>query len=57
MAVLTNLKLLVLRRSTNFDGFSRNAILFATFCLKLGQNPKIWQFLQKVASFEEIEGF
>ena len=25
-------KLLVLRRSTSFDGFSPNAILFATFC-------------------------
>ena len=25
-------KLLVLARSTRFDGFSQNAILFATFC-------------------------
>ena len=25
-------KLLVLRRSTSFDGFSPNAVLFATFC-------------------------
>ena len=35
-------KLLILRRSSSFDGFSRNAIPFATFCYKFGQNPKTW---------------
>ena len=29
---LLDKKLLVLRRSTRLDGFSRNAILFGTFC-------------------------
>ena len=50
-------RLLVLRRSTRFGGFSPNAILFATFCSKLAQNPSARYFAQKVASFEEIERF
>ena len=50
-------KLLVLRRSTSFHGFARDAILFATFCYKFGQNPKIWYCAQKVASFEDINKF
>ena len=50
-------ELLVLRRSTCFGGFSPNAIPFATFCQKLGQNPTARYFAQKVASFEEIDTF
>ena len=30
-------KLLVLAKSTSFDGFSQNPRLFATFCLKLDE--------------------
>ena len=56
MVVCTK-KLLVLKRSTRFGGFSQNAIVFATFCLKFAQNPKTWYFAQKVYSFEEIEKF
>ena len=51
-------KWLISRRSTRFGGFSPNAILFATFCKKLGQNPTAWYFFaQKVAYFEEIDKF
>ena len=50
-------KLLISRRSTSFGGFSPNAILFATFCSKLGQNPSARYFAQKVAYFEEIDKF
>ena len=50
-------KLLISRRSTRFGGFSPNAILFATFCKKLGQNPTAWYFAQKVAYFAEIDTF
>ena len=50
-------KLLISRRSRNFGGFSPNAILFATFCKKLGQNPSARYFAQKVASFEGIDKF
>jgi len=35
-------KLLVFKKLTSFDGFSKNTILFATFSLKFGQNPKTW---------------
>ena len=45
-------KSLISRRSTSFGGFSPNAILFATFFLKLGQNPSARYFAQKVAYFE-----
>ena len=50
-------KLLISRRSTSFGGFSLNAILFATFCSKLGQKPSERYFAQKVAYFEEIHTF
>ena len=50
-------KLLVFRRSTSFGGFSQNVILFATFCLKLGQDPSARCFAKKVAYFEEIDKF
>ena len=50
-------KLRVLSRWTSFGGFSPNAILFATFCYKLGQSPSARYFAQKVASFEEIDNF
>ena len=50
-------KLLISRRSTSFGGFSPNAILFATFFEKLGQNPSARYFAQKVAYFEEIDKF
>ena len=50
-------KLLLLTRSTSFDRFSLNAILFATFCSKFGQNPTTRYFAQKVASFDEIDKF
>ena len=43
-------KLLISRRSTSFGGFSPNAILFATFCSKLGQNPSARYFAQKLIS-------
>ena len=50
-------KLLVLRRSTRFGGFSPNGVLFATFCLKLAENRSERYFAQKVATFEEIDTF
>ena len=50
-------KLLISRRSTSFGGFSPNAILFATFFKKLGQNPSARYFAQKVVYFEEIDRF
>ena len=50
-------KMLISRRSTSFGGFSANALLFATFCLKLGQNPSARYFAPKVAYFEEIDKF
>ena len=50
-------KLLISGRSTSFGGFSPNAILFATFFQKLGQNPSARYFAQKVAYFEEIDKF
>ena len=40
-------KLLISRRSTSFGGFSPNAILFATFFQKLGQNPSARYFAKK----------
>ena len=48
---------LVLARSTRYDGFSQKAVLFATFCYKLGKNPKTIQFAQEVFSFGEIDTF
>ena len=50
-------KLLISRRSTSFGVFSPNAILFATFYSKLGQNPSAPYFAQKVAYFDEIDKF
>ena len=50
-------KLLISGRSTSFGGFSPNAILFATFFKKLGQNPSARYFAQKVAYFGEIDKF
>ena len=50
-------KLLILRISTRFGGFSPNAILFATFCKKVGENPSALYFAQKLAYFEEIGKF
>ena len=50
-------KLLISRRSTSFGGFSPNALLFATFFQKLGQNPSARYFAEKVAYFEEIDKF
>ena len=50
-------KLLISRRSTSFCGFSPNAILFATFFQKLGQNPSARYFAQKVAYFKDIDKF
>ena len=50
-------KLLISRRSTSFGGFSLNALLFATFFQKLGQNPCARYFAQKVPYFEEIDKF
>ena len=50
-------KLLISRRSTSFGGFSPNAIFFATFFQKLGQNLSARYFAQKVAYFEEIDKF
>ena len=50
-------RLLISRRSTRFGGFSPNAILFGTFCRKLGQNPSARYFAVKVAYFDEIEKF
>ena len=50
-------KLLISRRSTSLGGFSPNAILFGTFCSKLGQNPSARYFAQKVSYFEEIDKF
>ena len=40
-------KLLISRRSRSFGGFSPNALLFATFFSKLGQNASAWYFAQK----------
>ena len=50
-------KLLLLTTSTSFGGFSQNALIFATFCSKFGQNPTTRYFAQKVASFHEIDKF
>ena len=50
-------KLLISRRSTSFSGFLPNAILFAKYCQKLGQNPSARNFALKVAYFEEIDKF
>ena len=50
-------KLLISRRSTSFGGFSANALLFATFFQKLGQNPSARYFAEKVAYLEEIDKF
>ena len=50
-------KLLLLTRSTSFGGFSPNAILFPTFCSKLGQNLNARHFPQKLGSFDEIDKF
>ena len=47
-------KLLVLRISTSFGGFSLNAILFAKNWVK---NPSARYFAKKVASFEGIDKF
>ena len=50
-------KLLILTRSTSFRGVSLNAILFATFFQKLGQNPSARYLAQKVAYLDEIDKF
>ena len=50
-------KLLISRRSTSFGGSSPNALLFATFFQKLGQNPSARYFAEKVAYLEEIDKF
>ena len=50
-------KLLISRRSTSFSGFSPNAMLFATFFEKLGQNPSARYFAQKNAYLDENDKF
>ena len=44
-------KLLISRRATSFCGFSPNAILFATFFYKLGQNPSAQVLCTKTCLF------
>ena len=44
-------KLLISRRSTSFGGFSPNAVLFARFFQKLGQNPSARYFATKSCLF------
>ena len=50
-------KWLISRRSTSFGGVSPIAILFATFCSKMGQNPSARYVALKVPYFEEINKF
>ena len=50
-------KLQVLTKSMIFRAFLRNELLFPTFSLKVNRNAKTWQFVRKVASFDQIHDF